>query len=721
MRRGQPPDITSSSTSAERRRAASFLLIAIVTFAVLATPFFLGRVYVADDLGQFHLPIRDFYARQLARGEPFDWMPGLYGGFQVAAEGQLGAYHPWHWALYRFLPLGAAFDVELLASYPFLFAGTYLLLRRLAGRRDAALLGALAFTFGGFNLLHFVHPNAIAVVAHLPWLLWAIDVALVEGDPRRRAAAVLGVGLLTASQLLLGYPQYVWFSLVAEVALVGWRVSAEKATLGRVASLGSAVAAGGLIGAVQWLPTWRLLEDSTRQTADAAFTNAGSLHPLNLVQLVAPYLFQTRVVGQNTHELGLYIGAVPIVLCAWLFARRSRWGKFRPLVIALALFAIFALVLAAGEFGGLYRLQRWLPVVGQFRFPCRAIVLVQLAAAGLTAVAAAILFERRLEENGNRSEVGYRPLWIVVAASVALAVAGPLAWPEFVARPILVWSGPLLIAAAAGWIALAERGTRGAALMLAVLTAVDLGVYGMSYSVLGRTTELRDYVASIQRPPGAANARVAAIDEPHGPRVGDRMLLAGLERADGYAGLEPKKRLDYRQPRSLQLAGVAWVLRTNPLDPSQSEWVANASFAPRARLLARVNETLTADEGPPNWQTGSAEPHVVLPRSTPGLARAVIDRPGEITIVTDSPARQVLATTESFDSGWSVAVDERPGEIVRVDGDFLGCVVEAGKHRVTFEFRPRYRDRGVLLSACGLGLLMLTVCVPLVRARRRAV
>ena len=30
---------------------------------------FLGRVYVADDLGEFHLPMRTFYAEQLRRGE----------------------------------------------------------------------------------------------------------------------------------------------------------------------------------------------------------------------------------------------------------------------------------------------------------------------------------------------------------------------------------------------------------------------------------------------------------------------------------------------------------------------------------------------------------------------------------------------------------------------------------------------------------------------------
>ncbi len=179
--------VRADSLRGERTRSAWIQLAAIACFTALAAPFFLGRVYVADDLGEFHLPVRNFYAEQLNHGEAFDWMPSLYGGFYLAAEGQLGAYHPLHWLLYRCLPLGAAFDVELLVSYPLLFVGTYLFLRRLVGRRDAASFGALVFTFGGFNLLHFVHPNAIAIVAHLPWLLLAIDVELHAWNRRQGA------------------------------------------------------------------------------------------------------------------------------------------------------------------------------------------------------------------------------------------------------------------------------------------------------------------------------------------------------------------------------------------------------------------------------------------------------------------------------------------------------------------------------------------------------
>ena len=131
--------------------------------AALAGPFFAGRVYTADDLGAFHLPVRAFYAEQLARGESYDWMPGLFSGFYLTGEGQAGVYHPLHQLLYRFLPLRAALGWEYLLSYPLMMLGTWLLLRRRLGRGDAAMFGALLFTFSSFNLLHFVHPNAVAV------------------------------------------------------------------------------------------------------------------------------------------------------------------------------------------------------------------------------------------------------------------------------------------------------------------------------------------------------------------------------------------------------------------------------------------------------------------------------------------------------------------------------------------------------------------------------
>ena len=699
----QPATFTS-----ERRLSAWILLAALGCFVALAAPFFAQQVYVADDLGDFHLPVRDFYATQLSRGESFDWMPGLYGGFYISAEGQLGGYHPGHWLLYRTLPLGAAFDLELLLSYPLLFAGTFLFFRRLVGRRDAALFGALTFTFGGFCLLHFLHPNAIAVVAHLPWLLWAIDVALTTSNHKARVAAELAIGLLTASQLLLGYPQYVWLSLLAEAAFIVWRLMRREATWSGVAWIAAALFCGVLVGALQWIPTWHLLQESVRDTSDAAFRNSGSLHPLNLVQLVAPYLFQTRVVGQNTHELGLYIGAVPLVLCVWLFANRRDWGRQRPLIRALLVCTVLATLLAAGEYGGLYRLQAWVPLANRFRFPCRAIVLVQLCLAALAAVAAGQLFAQRATSSVDRSR-GHRSLVIVTLAAVGLAIVGPLIWREHVAALPLVWTGPLLIGCAAGLVALTGREARGTAVALVLFTAVDLGVYGLSYSVYGRTADLNGYVAQIERPPQQNGLRIAAPERGKF-RTGDRMLLAGLSRIDGYAGLEPAKRLDYRKPEALALAGVGWVLEPAGNDArAERTWTAIRPTAPHARLVPRTLQVRT-----------SSRP--LTPPVTPmGAVRVLEDAPGRIVVETTTDDEQLLVTTESFDSGWTATVDGQRVTIVRVDGDFLGCPAAAGNHRVQLEFRPRARQMGVLVSSLGLGLLIFAACFRLIVSRPRGV
>src|SRR4051812_6348478 len=102
----------SPSNSAERPELNSVnsvlfagIVGTIALLAWLASPILSGRVYVADDLGEFHLPMRAFYANQLDRGEPFDWCPDLYCGFYLTGEGQIGAYHPLHLLLYKTLPL----------------------------------------------------------------------------------------------------------------------------------------------------------------------------------------------------------------------------------------------------------------------------------------------------------------------------------------------------------------------------------------------------------------------------------------------------------------------------------------------------------------------------------------------------------------------------------------------------------------------------------------
>jgi len=720
------------TVASERWLLVSVAAACMALLLALAWPMLAGRIYVADDLGAYHLPERAFYAEQLARGEAFDWMPSLFSGFYLTGEGQAGTYHPLHWLLYRWLPLTVAFDLELLASYVALLAGTYFLLRPHLGRRDAALFGALLFTFAGFNLLHFVHPNAVAVVAHLPWLLWAIDKAVWPRSAVGAAWAHFAIGLLVASQLLEGYPQYVWLSAVPATLYLIWRAR-ECARPWHVA-VGAAVSAGlgALAGSIQLLPTVDALASSTRNALEPDFTGTGSLDPLNALQLLGPYLFRTRVAGENTHELGLYFGAAPVLLIVWLLANRARWGRLKPLIRASLVLCGCGLWLALGSNAGSAQLQSWLPLISSFRFPARAIVLVHLAMATLAAAAMALLVMRAHEEMPRSP--GRRALWSAVLASVGLAVAGPMLWPDYVASRGLVWAGPILMFVGAGLIEVAAQGKRAAIVALVLFTAVDVGLYGLSYSVYGRTAKLAEFIAAAPAPPEGAHARVVVQFRPTHPgsatdsapsAFSNQMLLRGVTRVDGYAGLVPARVLDYSDESTLRLASVDWMYEVGSF--GEGTWSRVDGPLPRARLVELPSNRLASIEGKHAMGTGRQAANGTQPSPQPSpngrgrgdeAVRLTHDRPGRIQARTASSAPRLLVVCEAFHSGWQATIDGTPTIVARAYGDFIGCAVPAGNHRVTFSFQPASLWYGRLLTGVGLGLMLSLLAIRSFRAVR---
>jgi len=752
----------SLASDASRDLFCWALLAAAALLVALAVPLLAGRVYTRDDLAAFHLPVRAFYAEQLARGEPFDWMPQLYAGFYLTGEGQAGTYHPLHLLLYWSLPLPTALGCELLLSYPLMLIGTWLFLRRRLRRSDAAMFGSLLFTFSAFNLLHFIHPNAVAVVAHIPWLLWAIDIVVIDADRLKVALAQAGIALLTGSQLLLGYPQYVWFSLLAEAAYATFVLIDRKhavrdgcelcATCGDCAGctgspwsrLVVAKGIGLLLGGVQLLPTLDALAQSARQSADASFASSGSLHPLNLLQLVAPYLFADRVLGQNTHELGLYAGAVPLALVVWLLAHPRRLGSYARLAWFGAGLGLCALLLAFGKYALLYRLQTWLPLVGHFRFPCRYVVLFHLAMAVLASIAFVLLVRQNRRSAAVPAASGgrdarvpalmlwkeFEPLWALLAVSVAVAVVGVvLQGRAYIASVPAVLAGPLLLAAAAALIVWAARGSRGALVGLVLFAAADVGCYGLSYCVGTHSARLEELVAATPTPPGAIDGRMLAAplwSDPQGLRTGNQVTLSGWQRADGYAGLEPQRLLDYRNLSALRIAGVRWVKRTaatgeiEGLLPHDENWLEVPDPLPRARL---VTQAVASDDPARDIQririesAALSEVPLALPAATPGTADLVAERPGRLAIRTECRTPQLLVVSESFHPGWQATLDGSPQPVLRVNGDFLGCLVAAGEHQVVLEFRPRSLRLGWLDSGVAVGLLAVCVAGGLYRPK----
>jgi len=101
-----------------------------------------------------------------------------------------------------------------------------------------------------------------------------------------------------------------------------------------------------------------------------------------------------------------------------------------------------------------------------------------------------------------------------------------------------------------------------------------------------------------------------------------------------------------------------------------------------------------------------------LPPGKPGTATILMDRPGRIGLQTKADTRQLLVVSESFHKGWRALIDDKSAKVLRADGDFLGCVVPEGQHRVDLVFDPASLRWGKRLSVVGVALMVawLAMC-----------
>ncbi|MDX1963197.1 MAG: hypothetical protein SFX18_08585 [Pirellulales bacterium] len=367
----------------------SWLLLVVLGGALRLLP-------LHDDLLAYHFPLRHFYQQCLINNVDWQWCPALFAGYYLHGEGQIGGDHPLHQFLYRLLPLQWAFSVEMWWPYLAIVSGTYVWLRQLRLGVRASAWGALTLAGCGCLTLRIVHMNATQVIAHFPWLLacQAAWLRSLRNSARPLAAPprtwllspqalLAAIALLTGSQLLLGYPQYVIYSLIVEGISLVWLgrrfASGSRIKLWKIYSAyAAAKLLGLLIGAAQVLPTLDYLLASERATWTAADALNGSWHPLNVVQLIAPYLLTTRVVGQNTHELTSYLGVIPLFLAVtgiWCGGTNRATRGLRLLGWTLV---VTGTLIALGEHGPLRLVLPYVPLVNYLRFPSRAMVIAML-------------------------------------------------------------------------------------------------------------------------------------------------------------------------------------------------------------------------------------------------------------------------------------------------------------------------------------------------------
>ena len=443
------------------------------------------------------------------------------------------------------------------------------------------------------------------------------------------------------------------------------------------------------------LPTLDAAAGSVRPLLPRVFFLSISLHPWNIVQFWSPYAFTDRAYSGtdylHVHEFAIYSGALLTLSPLWLWIRRRSLTARRTLILSTGAFAVVMFVLALGQYGYLGIPITYLPGVGSLRAPARYIVLVQFALAILAALAVEDLVA--LASDRSAAPPAVRPADTAVLCSIALMsvlttlLLNTRALPVRADLPV----GPLgpatigtgIVVAVTIAMLLAGRGVRWGVPLLIVLTAADLGFWGLEYVYRQKP----DTIASLTHGlPEVSEARVVVGYEDYWE---DRPVLKGYKLIGGYVGLYPN--VPHTSAEFRQLAGAQWRIGDDST-LTKLPWKA----APRARLMA-------------------APPSADVPPGDPGSARVDVDRPGHLVVKTSAPGPRLLATSERFHDGWSATADGRPIARVAVNG-FVGCPVEGGEHVVEFRFMPRSFVLGGAATAAG-GLLLVLGTMVMLRVR----
>jgi hypothetical protein len=383
-----------------RRWLSSRVLWAGFASAVALIPFLRGltdsRVFYLRDLSLHFWYAYLWLRRTLWSGQSPFWDPYLGGGQSAVADGMHQIFLLPTLAI-RFIGgevLG--FNLWVLMPFPLAALGAWLFFSRRYSA-PAASLGAIAFAVSGPIVATGNFPNMSWSVAAFGWVLWAADRVMGEVRPRRVAVLALAV----AFQALAGEPVTMLATLVVTamfVVVVSPREPLNVADAKPLLAVGAGVALGLLLSAVQLLPMQHAASISPRAMATSGVADFWSLHPLMLVETVAPNLMgdymstltlpslpwmQLLNSGRDKFFFSLYLGAPLLALAAFgLSSRRERrWSLFWIACGAAGL------VCAFGGYTPIYPFFRHhLPLLGSFRFPVKYLVVPSMSlAAGAAA------------------------------------------------------------------------------------------------------------------------------------------------------------------------------------------------------------------------------------------------------------------------------------------------------------------------------------------------
>jgi len=365
--------------------------------AIFYAPIVLGlRTFPDGDFTHHFLPFSLFLQDEVLAGRLPVWNPFTYGGHPFLADVQAAVFYPVSNALLGLTlpwtaPGARLYFLQVEAIVQVALAGwfTFLLVRKLTARTDAAILAGITFAFSGY--LTGYPPVQLAVLRTAIWLPLILWLLLRAVEAPRAWRRWIAAGVALAVGFLAGHSQTTLYVLYASAAwwivLLILRRSELTVDRGWLPVLAGAVSMGLValgLSAPQLLPSIEFAQLSVRANVDYAYVSGG--FPLQDT-------WQALIPGVLTTYSPLYVGVASLGLAfvaagAALMQRRRKQPAATASTLPISLragvlffggLAFVALLLSYGGNGFLYPLfYRLAPGFDLFRGQERAAYLVAL-------------------------------------------------------------------------------------------------------------------------------------------------------------------------------------------------------------------------------------------------------------------------------------------------------------------------------------------------------
>lgn len=355
----------------------AILIICFLTILFFSRVIFLPDTYMIpwDSFDQQYSWLNDLIYG-IRNGEFPMWSNSYFSGFPSIADPQQGCFYPFNLILTIFANSEtntiSYYPIEMMEIFHFALIGifTYYMIKELKISSMAALIGAICFEFCGYVI---AHPEHYSTIMSLTWIPFSIRY-LIRFKKEQRFSNFAGfiIGLLLC--ILGGHTQTTLYGGVLILILMCvffinlWQKEGKKKAATFIISIGIALIITVMLASIQLLPTWELMNQSTREKMQYETFLSSSGNPISIVSIFLPKAIDLENIKNQTSivETYYYFGILPIIFLIMVILSRNTKEKKKKIILWIAL-AILFYMLSLGKHTFLNKILYQIPLLNKLQ------------------------------------------------------------------------------------------------------------------------------------------------------------------------------------------------------------------------------------------------------------------------------------------------------------------------------------------------------------------